>query len=65
VGPCLPPPFKIAGKSHAGDLAAARRPDLPILDLVSSRRGSDVPLTVAHAQAALELFDRILAGVTT
>ncbi|MFJ5990729.1 hypothetical protein [Lentzea sp. NPDC092896] len=65
MGPCLSPPFKIAGKSRAGELAAARWPDLPILDLVASRQGSDVPLTVAHAQAALVLFDRILADVTT
>lgn len=65
MGPCLSTPFKIVGKSRAGERAAARRPDLPILDLVSSRRGSDVPLTIAHAQAALELFDRILADVTT
>ncbi|SFR22583.1 streptomycin 3-adenylyltransferase [Lentzea waywayandensis] len=56
---------EIVSKSRAGELAAARWPDLPILDLVSSRQGSDVPLTVAHAQAALELFDRILADVTT
>ncbi|WP_434449616.1 hypothetical protein [Lentzea sp. E54] len=54
---------EIVGKSRAGELAAARWPDLPILDLVSSRRGADVPLTVAHARAALELFDRILADV--
>ncbi|MGW6930609.1 nucleotidyltransferase domain-containing protein [Lentzea sp. NPDC054927] len=56
---------EIVSKSRAGELAAARWPDLPILDLVASRRGSDVPLTVAHGQAALELFDRIMADVTT
>ncbi|SDG23591.1 streptomycin 3-adenylyltransferase [Lentzea fradiae] len=55
---------EIVGKSRAGELAAARWPDLPILDLVASRRGADVPLTVAHAAASLELFDRILADVT-
>lgn len=56
---------EIVSKSRAGELAAARWPDLPTLDLVASRQGSDVPLTVAHAKAALELFDRILADVTT
>ncbi|MEV6713548.1 nucleotidyltransferase domain-containing protein [Lentzea sp. NPDC051208] len=56
---------EIVSKSRAGELAAARWPDLPILDLVASRRGADVPLTVAHAAASLELFDRIMADVTT
>ncbi|WP_229905058.1 nucleotidyltransferase domain-containing protein [Lentzea cavernae] len=56
---------EIVSKSRAGELAAARWPDLPVLDLVASRRGSDVPLTVAHAEASLELFDRIMADVTT
>ncbi|HEX7304585.1 nucleotidyltransferase domain-containing protein [Lentzea sp.] len=56
---------EIVGKSRAGELAAARWPDLPVLDLVASRRGADVPLTVAHAKASLELFDRILADVTS
>ena len=55
---------EIVSKSRAGELAAARWPDLPILDLVASRRGADVPLTVAHARASLELFDRIMADVT-
>ncbi|MEU3646346.1 hypothetical protein AB0E59_23405 [Lentzea sp. NPDC034063] len=55
---------EIVSKSRAGELAAARWPDLPILDLMSSRQGADVPLTVAHAQATLVLFDRILADVT-
>lgn len=55
---------EIVSKSRAGELAAARWPDLPVLDLVASRRGADVPLTVAHAQASLELFDRIMADVT-
>ncbi|MFD9698520.1 hypothetical protein [Lentzea sp. NPDC059081] len=56
---------EIISKSRAGELAAARWPDLPILDLVASRRGADVPLTVAHAKASLDLFDRILADVTS
>jgi len=56
---------EIVSKSRAGELAAARWPDLPILDLVASRRGADVPLKVAHALASLELFDRIMADVTT
>lgn len=56
---------EIVSKSRAGELAAARWPDLPILDLVSSRRGAEVPLTVAHAKASLELFDRIITDVTT
>lgn len=56
---------EIVSKSRAGELAAARWPELPILDLVASRQGSDVPLTVAHAAATLELFDRIMADVTT
>ncbi|WP_196777615.1 nucleotidyltransferase domain-containing protein [Lentzea aerocolonigenes] len=58
---------EIIGKSRAGELAAKRWPDLapPILDLVASRRGGDVQLTVDHGRASLELFDRILADVTT
>ncbi|WP_229694004.1 hypothetical protein [Lentzea pudingi] len=56
---------EIVSKSRAGELAAARWPDLPILDLVASRRGEDVPLKVAHGLAGLELFDRIMADVTT
>ncbi|WP_439663692.1 hypothetical protein ACSHWB_20950 [Lentzea sp. HUAS TT2] len=56
---------EIVGKSRAGELAAARWPDLPILDLVASRRGAEVPLKVSHAAASLDLFDRILADVTT
>ncbi|MGI5502489.1 nucleotidyltransferase domain-containing protein [Lentzea sp. CA-135723] len=56
---------EIVSKSRAGELAAARWPDLPVLDLVAVRRGADLPLTVAHAAASLELFDRILADVTT
>lgn len=56
---------EIISKSRAGELAAARWPDLPILDLVASRQGADVPLKVAHAQASVDLFDRILADVTT
>lgn len=54
---------EIVSKSQAGTLAAARWPDLPIPDLVTARRGEDVPLTVAHVQATVELFDRILADV--
>ena len=56
---------EIVSKSRAGELAAARWPDLRVLDLVASRRGADVPLTVAHAAASLDLFDRILTDVTT
>ncbi|MDX3662664.1 nucleotidyltransferase domain-containing protein [Streptomyces sp. ID05-26A] len=56
---------EIVSKSRAGELVAARWPDLPILDLVASRRGADVPLKVAHGLASLELFDRIMADVTT
>ncbi|WP_158102579.1 hypothetical protein [Lentzea kentuckyensis] len=52
-------------KSRAGALTAAHWPDLPIADLVASRRGSDVPLTDSHLKAAIELFDRIMADVTT
>ena len=56
---------EIVSKSRAGEVAAARWPDLPILDLVASRRGSEVSLTDAHAQASVTLFDRIMADVTT
>ncbi|HEX8868637.1 MAG TPA: hypothetical protein VF821_23460, partial [Lentzea sp.] len=58
---------EIVGKSQAGELAAQRWPDLapPILDLVASRRGEDRHLVVDHARVSLELFDRIMADVTT
>ncbi|MEU0880324.1 hypothetical protein ABZ345_17110 [Lentzea sp. NPDC005914] len=56
---------EIVSKSRAGELAAARWPDLPLPDLVAVRRGGDVPLTSSHLKAAVELFDRILADVTT
>ncbi|MET9626738.1 nucleotidyltransferase domain-containing protein [Lentzea sp. NPDC006480] len=56
---------EIVSKSRAGVLAAAHWPDLPLLDLVSVRRGSQLPLTDTHLKAAIELFDRILADVTT
>lgn len=56
---------EIVSKSRAGELAAARWPDLPILDLVSARRGADVPLTSSHLKATITLFDRILGDVTT
>ncbi|WP_285638083.1 nucleotidyltransferase domain-containing protein [Lentzea sp. NBRC 102530] len=56
---------EIVSKSRAGVLAAARWPDLPILELVASRRGEDVPLKVSHALASLDLYDRIVADVTT
>lgn len=54
---------EIVSKSRAGSLAAARWPDLPLLDLVAARRGEDVPLTVDHIHATVELFDRILADL--
>jgi hypothetical protein len=56
---------EIVSKSRAGELAAARWPDLPITDLVSARRGSPTVLTENHVRATVELFDRILADVTT
>lgn len=58
---------EIVSKSRAGELAAARWPDLApsILELVASRRGEDVRLVVDHGRASLELFDRMLADVTT
>ncbi|SES12066.1 streptomycin 3-adenylyltransferase [Lentzea xinjiangensis] len=56
---------EIVSKSRAGSLAAAHWPDLPIADLVTARRGGDVALTAAHLGAAVDLFDRILAEVTT
>lgn len=56
---------EIVSKSRAGELAAARWPDLPILDVVSARHDSSVELTAVHARATVELFDRILADVTT
>ncbi|MDX8032792.1 DUF4111 domain-containing protein [Lentzea sp. BCCO 10_0856] len=56
---------EIVSKSRAGELAAARWPDLPILDLVSARRDEDAPLTSSHLNATIALFDRILADVTT
>ncbi|MEV6238040.1 hypothetical protein [Lentzea sp. NPDC051838] len=57
----------IISKSQAGELAAQRWPDLAprILDLVASRRGEDRHLVVDHGRASLEVFDRILADVTT
>ncbi|MET8759596.1 hypothetical protein [Lentzea sp. NPDC004782] len=54
---------EIVSKSRAGELAAARWPDLPISDLVAARRGEDVTLTNDHIALAIELFDRILADV--
>jgi hypothetical protein len=51
---------EIVSKSRAGQLAADRWPDLPILDLVAARQGADVPLTVSHVRASVELFDRII-----
>ncbi|MFD4639600.1 nucleotidyltransferase domain-containing protein [Lentzea sp. NPDC058436] len=56
---------EIVSKSRAGELAAARWPDLPILDVVSVRRGSPAELTAVHTRATVELFDRIMADVTT
>ncbi|WP_167980615.1 nucleotidyltransferase domain-containing protein [Lentzea indica] len=55
----------IVSKSRAGELAAARWPDLAplIIDLVASRRGEDVPLTVGHLRASVDLFDRILVDL--
>ncbi|MET9227380.1 nucleotidyltransferase domain-containing protein [Lentzea sp. NPDC003310] len=56
---------EIVSKSRAGELAAARWPDLPLLDVVAARRDPSVSLTASHAQAAVDLFDRIRADVTT
>ncbi|MFJ8963116.1 hypothetical protein ACIRG5_27390 [Lentzea sp. NPDC102401] len=56
---------EIVGKSRAGELATARWPDLPILDVVSARHDPSVELTAVHARATVELFDRILTDVTT
>lgn len=56
---------EIVSKSRAGSLAAARWPDLPIADLVAARQDSDVSLTDTHVRGAVELFDRIMADVTT
>ncbi|SDL33418.1 Nucleotidyltransferase domain-containing protein [Lentzea albidocapillata subsp. violacea] len=54
---------EIVSKSRAGELAAARWPDLPILDLVAARRDPSVPLTSSHLRASVELFDRICGEV--
>jgi streptomycin 3"-adenylyltransferase len=54
---------EIVSKSRAGELAAARWPDLPVLELVAARQDASKVLTVRHARAAIELFDRILADV--
>lgn len=56
---------EIVSKSRAGELASARWPDLAplITDLVANRRGDDVPLTVGHLRASIDLLDRILADL--
>ena len=56
---------EIVSKSRAGRLAAAHWPDLApfILDMVAARQSADVPLTIDHIAASIELGDRILADV--
>ncbi|SDP23055.1 nucleotidyltransferase domain-containing protein [Lentzea jiangxiensis] len=55
----------IVSKSRAGELAAARWPDLPLADIVAARRDPSVELGASHTQATIDLFDRILTDVTT
>lgn len=56
---------EIVSKSRAGELAAARWPDLAplVLDMVRNRRGEDVLLTPDHITASIELFDRVVADI--
>lgn len=56
---------EIVSKSRAGELAAARWPDLAplVLEMVAMRRGEDVVLTADHLRASIDLFDRIIGDV--